>query len=147
MLFRSLDGADVAVLRVDGPAVRNLVGDRDRRPVGDVAVDSIDGDVSDGTAVTVTDEIPDGWTVDPEYGDVRSVKDGVVDLGTVTPADVAGDGSVTRKYFAEAPEGADSTGSYTFGPAVAEATIDGEAVSDEIAGTETAYVAGASTST
>ena len=113
----------------------------------EITVDSIDGDVSDGTAVTVTDEIPDGWTVDEEYGDVRSVKDGVVDLGTVTPADVAGDGSVTREYFAEAPEGAASSGSYRFGPAVAEATIDGEAVSDEIAGTDTNTVVGASTST
>ena len=113
----------------------------------EITVDAIKGDVPDGTAVTVTDEIPDGWTVDQEYGDVRSVKDGVVDLGTVTPADVAGDGSVTRQYFAEAPEGAGESGSYTFGPAVAEATVEGETLTDQIAGTETVYVAGASTET
>ena len=112
----------------------------------EITVDSIGGDVSAGTEVTVTDEIPDGWTVDERYGDVESVDGTTVTLSSVTPSDVDGD-AVTRQYFAEAPEGAGESGDYTFGPAVAEATIEGETLTDRIAGTETVYVAGASTET
>jgi hypothetical protein len=111
----------------------------------EITVDTIDGDVAADAEVTITDEVPDGWTVEEEFGDVESVEDGVVDLGTVTPADVDGDASVSRTYFVEAPEGTGNTGRYTFGPAEAEATIDGETVTDEVAGTDTNTVVGAST--
>lgn len=112
-----------------------------------ITVGSLDGDVASDTEVTVTDGLPDGWTVDEEYGDVESVEDGSVDLGTVTPSDVEADASVTRVYYAQAPEGATETGSYTFGPAEATATIDGEMLVAEVTGTNTVYVAGASSGT
>ena len=112
-----------------------------------ITVGSLDGDIASDTEVTVTDGLPDGWTVDEEYGDVESVEDGSVDLGTVTPSDVEADASVTRVYYAQAPEGATETGSYTFGPAEATATIDGEMLVAEVTGTDTVYVAGASSGT
>ncbi|PSP44795.1 hypothetical protein BRC63_02140 [Halobacteriales archaeon QH_10_70_21] len=112
----------------------------------ELTVETIEGDVSSNTPVTVTDEIPDGWTVDTDSGDAEG--DGVIEgpatvsLGTVTPGDVE-EGSVTREYFAEAPEGADETGRDTFGPATA--TIGDEKVSDQVAGTDTNTVVGPST--
>jgi len=110
----------------------------------EITVETIEGDVSSDASVTITDEIPDGWTVDPSYGDVEGVENGVVDLGTVTPGDVE-EGSVIRSYFAEAPEGAAETGRDTFGPATATVTIGDETVSDEVAGTDTNTVVGPST--
>ena len=92
--------------------------------------------------VVVTDEVPDGWTVDDSFGDVESVEDGTVDLGTVSPVG-EDDDPVTLTYFARAPSGPGQTGSYTFGPATATA-VNAD-VSVEIAGTDTNYVIGPST--
>ncbi len=112
-----------------------------------ITVSDLGGDIADDAAVTVTDEIPDGWSVDERFGDVETVEGNTVVLGTVTPSEVSGDDTVTRRYFADAPEGVGESGSYTFGPAVAEVTIEGETLTDQIAGTETVYVVGASTET
>jgi len=150
------DTSDVEELEPPEPPAPDFSADGSREDDGsvftggqtntvEITVDSIEGDVSDGTQVTVTDELADGWTVDEEYGDVRSVEDGVVDLGTVTPADVSGEATVTRNYFANAPEGIQESGRYTFGPAEATVTIDGETVTDEVAGADTNTVVGAST--
>ena len=91
----------------------------------------------------VSDQVPDGWTVDEEYGDVESFDEdaGVVRFGSIGPVDPAEDDPVELEYFTEAPEGVGETDRYTFGPAAAEATIDGEDVSDEFAGTDTNTVA------
>ena len=108
--------------------------------------------------VAVTDQVPDGWTVDEEYGDVESfdAQTGTVHFeGTVTENEVDGDGSVTLTYFAEAPEGAETTGRYTFGPAEAEVLVpdvpaddtDGELDgdgTDSFGGTDTNTVVGPS---
>ena len=95
----------------------------------------------------VSDEVPDGWTVDEEYGDVESFDEdaGVARFGSVGPVDPAEDDPVELEYFAEAPEGVGETDRYTFGPATAETTIDGEDVSDEFAGTDTNTVVGPET--
>ena len=111
----------------------------------EITVSELGGDVESDDEVAITDEIPDGWTVDTDFGDAESVDDGVVGLGSVTPSEVSGDSTVTRKYFAEAPEGVGESGDYTFGPAEASVTIDGEALTAEVAGTATVYVVGAST--
>ena len=103
--------------------------------------------------VTITDQVPDGWTVDERYGDVESFDP---DSGTVTfqgtvSADQVGDnGNVTLTYFAEAPEGADGTGTYTFGPAeaeVVEADVPGEDSDGELDGDETDEFGGTDTNT
>jgi hypothetical protein len=108
--------------------------------------------------VAVTDQVPGGWTVDEEYGDVDrfDAETGTVHFeGTVTESEVAGDGSVTFTYFADAPEGAETTGRYTFGPAEAEVLVpdvpaddtdgelDGDGV-DTFGGTDTNTVVGPS---
>ena len=99
------------------------------------------------TTAAVSDGVPDGWTVDEEYGDVESFDEeaGVARFGSVGPVDPAEDDPVELEYFAEAPEGVGETGRDTFGPARAEATIDGENVSDEFAGTDTNTVVGPGT--
>ncbi|PSP81130.1 hypothetical protein BRC88_02385 [Halobacteriales archaeon QS_4_69_225] len=111
--------------------------------------------------VTITDQVPDGWTVDERYGDVESFDpdSGTVTFqGTVSADQVGDDGNVTLTYFAEAPEGADGTGTYTFGPAeaavvepdVPEGDTDGELDgdgTDEFGGTDTNTVVGADTET
>ncbi|PSQ33765.1 hypothetical protein BRD05_08010, partial [Halobacteriales archaeon QS_9_70_65] len=111
----------------------------------EITVSDLGGDVESDDEVAITDEIPDGWTVEEKYGDAESVDDGVVGLGSVTPSEVDGDGTVTRQYFAEAPEGAGESGDYTFGPAEATVTIGDETLTAEVAGTATVYVVGAST--
>lgn len=114
-----------------------------------VTVESIDGEVDGNQQVELTDGLPDDWSVirdgDGEpFGDAVGTDDGTVVLGSLTEADVSA-GSVSRTYYAEAPEGAGATGEYTFGPAEVTATIDGATVTAEVAGTETAYVVGPST--
>ncbi|PSP50257.1 hypothetical protein BRC75_01450, partial [Halobacteriales archaeon QH_7_69_31] len=108
----------------------------------------------------VFDRVPDGWTVDPEFGDVESfdADEGIVTFdGTVTADQVGDDGEVTFEYFVEAPEVAESSGSYRFGPAFAEVVepavpaedadgeLDGDGA-DDFGGTDTNAVAGVSTS-
>ncbi len=112
----------------------------------EITVSSIDGEVDDDAPVTITDSLPDGWTVHEAAGDVEGVEGGIVDLGTVTPADVAGDATESRTYFAEAPSGPGETGQDTFGPAEASVTIDGATVTAQVAGTKNVLLVGASTS-
>jgi hypothetical protein len=129
----------------------------------DVTIPESDEDTKDNNAelasteARVTESVPEGWTVDPSFGDVESWDDenNVVDFGTVTldPSSdngLAGD-SVSFTYYAEAPEGESETGSYTFGPATV--TVDfqnqfyeeNDTIDAEFSGTDTAYVAGPST--
>jgi subtilisin family serine protease len=111
--------------------------------------------------VAVTDQVPTSWTVDEEYGDVDrfDADNGVVHFeGTVTAEEVGANGSVTLSYFAEAPEGAENAGRYTFGPATAtvvdadvpeedaDGDLDGDGV-DTFGGTDTNTVVGPSTET
>jgi subtilisin family serine protease len=113
-------------------------------------------DFENASEVSVTDQVPDGWTA-YEDADAENFDE---DSGTVTFAetvtdDQVGDGdSVTFAYFAEAPSGASQTGSYTFGPATAEVVspdvpeedTNGELDGDEqdtFGGTDTNYVVGA----
>lgn len=122
-----------------------------------VTVKAFNGEMAD--AVSVTDQVPGGWTVDPEYGDVDEF-DG--ETGEVTfTRDVAqgdlGTDAATLEYFAEALSGASSTGRDTFGPAEAEAVDpatfedhpDREqgSTSGEFGGTDTNTVVGASIET
>ncbi|PSP78230.1 hypothetical protein BRC88_11030 [Halobacteriales archaeon QS_4_69_225] len=122
----------------------------------EITVDDFNEELTD--AVRVTDQVPDGWSVDENFGDVDSFDEnsGVVTFeGTASADDVSGDGSKTFAYFAEAPEeGADDTGTYTFGPAEATAvnpeTFDDPnrtqgSTSEEFGGTDTNTVVGAST--
>jgi hypothetical protein len=122
----------------------------------EVTVDDFNDELAD--AVAVTDRVPDGWAVDENFGDVESFDEdsGVVTFeGTASTGDVSGDGSKTFIYFAEAPEeGAGNTGTYTFGPAEAEAvdpaTFDDPnrtqgSTAEEFGGTDTNTVVGAST--
>jgi hypothetical protein len=122
----------------------------------EITVEDFNEELAD--AVRVTDQVPDGWSVDENFGDVESFDEnsGVVTFeGTASAGDVSGDGSKTFVYFAEAPEeGADNTGTYTFGPAEATA-VSPEAfddpnrtqgsTSEEFGGTDTNTVVGAST--
>ena len=119
----------------------------------EVTVSGFDEELTD--AVTVTDQVPDGWDVFEGFGDVESVDDGVVTFeGEVTAAEVDEDGEVTFTYFAEAPSGAAETGQYTFGPATATA-VDPESFDEEereqgsaeseFGGTDTNYVVGPDT--
>lgn len=71
---------------------------------------------------TISDQVPEGWTVDERYGDAERVPDDRVYLGEVDPVGEAE--SVTLAYFVRAPEGPDGTGSYEFGPVLAEAVAD-----------------------
>jgi hypothetical protein len=111
--------------------------------------------------VAVTDQVPDGWTVDEDYADVEEfdADNGVVHFeGTVTAEEVGKNGSVSLSYFAEAPEGADQTGPSTFGPATAtvvdanvpeedaDGDLDGDGV-DTFGGTDDNLVVGPSTET
>ena len=114
----------------------------------DIAVDSLSHDA------TITDTVPGSWEVKENFGDVTAVEgagdgDGekTVVLGTVNASETKqgnDEESVTRTYFAEAP---DSTGQYTFGPAVARA-VDADAVKNataQVAGTDTNTVGGVDT--
>jgi len=122
-----------------------------------VTVEAFNEELTD--AVSVTDRLPGGWTVDPEYGDVNSFNE---ETGEVTfTRDVArsdlGTDAATLEYFAEAPSGASSTGRDTFGPATAEAvdpaTFENDpdreqgSTSGEFGGTDTNTVVGVSTET
>lgn len=80
--------------------------------------------------------MPDGWTVEPEYGDVDRVEDGDPYFDDVDP--VGADGTTELVYFVDAPEGPDGTGNYAFGPASAET----DAQSQEFTGTDTNLVIG-----
>ena len=112
----------------------------------ELTVETIEGDVSSNTRSPSPTRFRTAGPSTPTSGDAEG--DGVIEgpatvsLGTVTPGDVE-EGSVTREYFAEAPEGADETGRDTFGPATA--TIGDEKVSDQVAGTDSNTVVGPST--
>ena len=96
-------------------------------------------------AAEVTDGVPDGWTVDADSFDAEA---GTVSFGERGPVDPeANDDALELEYYAEAPEGATATGRYTFGPAEATATVDGDEVTVEFAGTDTDTVVGPSTGT
>jgi serine protease AprX len=98
--------------------------------------------------VTVTDEVPAGWSVDEAAAvddrdeQVQTHEDG---SKTVTLGAVAAGETTTLGYMARAPSGTDTTGSYTFGPATAEtdATTGGDGTA-QVAGTDTNYVVGPS---
>ena len=103
---------------------------------------------------TITDTVPGSWEVKENFGDVTAVEgagdgDGekTVVLGTVNASEAkqgSDEESVTRTYFAEAP---DSTGQYTFGPAVTRA-VDADAAKNataQVAGTDTNTVGGVDT--
>ncbi len=121
----------------------------------EVTVEDFNGELTD--AVTVTDRVPDGWTVDEAFGDVErfDAEAGVVVFEPTVTADDLGDGSVTLTYFAEAPEEFADTDTYTIGPATAEAVEvndlgDGReagSTEGEFGGTATVVVAGVSTNT
>jgi hypothetical protein len=91
-------------------------------------------------AAAVSDDVPDGWTVDPEYGDVEAVADGRVSFGEVGPVG-EDDDPVELVYYADAPEGPGATGRYRFGPALAETG----SASAAFAGTDDNVVVGPST--
>ena len=113
-----------------------------------ITVDDFNDELAD--AVKVTDQVPDGWTVDENFGDVESFDE---DSGVVTFEGTAPASGETFVYFAEAP---DRTGTYTFGPARAEAVEPADfsgnsdkkqgSTSEEFGGTDTNTVAGADTS-
>ena len=126
----------------------------------EVTVEDFNDDLAD--AVTVSDEVPDGWSVDERYGDIKDTTENddgstTVDLGTVSASDVGDDSNVTRTYFAEAPDGATETGTYTFGPAEAVAvspktfeTDDSRekgSTKENFGGTDSATVVGQSSET
>lgn len=97
---------------------------------------------------TLTDSVPDGWTVKEGYGDVTSVDEqsGDVELGTVSASEVAS-GPVTRTYFVEAPSDVTDSAQYEFGPAIATA-VDPTGLENEtaqVAGTESNAVLGVDT--
>ena len=117
----------------------------------EVTLDGFNGNLAD--AVRVTDQVPDGWTVDENFGDVESFDE---DSGVVTFEGTAPASGETFAYFAEAPdEGAGDTGTYTFGPATAVAvdpeTFEGDpdrkqgSTEENFGGTDTNTVAGADT--
>jgi subtilisin family serine protease len=80
-----------------------------------VTVEDFNEELTD--KVTVSDEVPGSWTVDENYGDVESVEGNTVNFEGAADAE----GATTFTYFAEAPDGATETGTYTFGPATATA--------------------------
>ena len=92
--------------------------------------------------------VPGAWDVRTGYGDVTRVEetDGEkkVHFGSVSAAEVE-DGSTDLVYFAEAPSGAENTGTYTFGPAHAQTDADVDKAVDEFAGIDTNYVVGEDT--
>lgn len=103
--------------------------------------------LSDGvTDATVVDQAPAEWTVFEDAGDVARVEDDntVVFEGSVSADDVDDGDTVSFTYFAEAPEGPDATGQYTFGPAkVTDAATDGlRGSEDSFGGTDTNRVVG-----
>lgn len=104
--------------------------------------------ISDGvTDATVVDQAPAEWTVFENAGDVARVEDDntVVFEGGVSAADVDDGDTASFTYFVEAPEGPDTTGQYTFGPAkVTDAATDGlRGSEDTFGGTDTNRVVGA----
>ncbi len=108
----------------------------------DITVSSLSHDA------TITDAVPDGWTVKEGYGDVTGVKSNTVELGTVSADEVA-DGTVTRTYFVEAPSDVTKTGQDIFGPATATVLDPSglENAEDQVAGTDSNTVLSASTNT
>ncbi|PSQ18488.1 hypothetical protein BRD02_00465 [Halobacteriales archaeon QS_8_69_73] len=139
----------------DGVATPTLEASGSRSDDGSVFT----GGQTDRVVVTVTelseaaevaDGVPDGWTVDTDYGDADSfdAEAGTVSFGERGPVDPeADDDPLELEYYAEAPEGATATGRYTFGPAEATATVGGDEVTVEFAGTDTDTVVGPSTGT
>ena len=110
--------------------------------------DTIDLAVETREPVQFRDVIPSEWDVDEEYGDVDHVHTNE-DAG-VTYVNFTGHGedaavkSASVTYFAEAPEGSDQTGPYSFGPA--EVSTDGGDTWIPVGGTtDTNIVVGQST--
>lgn len=74
--------------------------------------------------VYVRDVVPSGWSVlDGDYDHTHELDDGTI-LVVFTSHVGGGSTSVAGEYFAEAPEGLETTDSYTFGPV--EVSTDGE---------------------
>ena len=97
--------------------------------------------------VVVRDFVPEGWTVDAEYGAVEATES--TDGGTFVYFALDGTDSFEGQYFAEAPE---RTGRYSFGPIEVTQEVDGAALADreyKAAGgtTDTVTVVGADTET
>ena len=109
-----------------------------------VTVDEFSDGVSE---VSVTDEVPDGWSV-LGYGDAENTPQngGTVHLGTVSREELGTD-AATKEYFVEATG---DTGPTTFGPAAAIAE-DGTAqlatTSDQFGGTDDNAIVGVDQST
>ena len=111
-------------------------------------------DLQNASEARVFDRVPAGWTVDTNFGDVEGTSENddgstTVDLGTVAASQVAND-EIACVYFAEAPESADGTGTYTFGPATAEvveADVPGDDTDGELDGDETDEFGGTDTNT
>ncbi len=124
----------------------------------EITVDEFNAELAD--EVRVLDEVPTEWDVAENFGDVEGTETNngrtIVDLGTVSTSELSED-SVTRLYFVEAPEGTDGTGTYTFGPAEAEAvepeTFENDpgrkqgSTEEEFGGTDTNAVVGVDTET
>lgn len=140
------------VRRVDGHVVATFGWDEfdvdDTDPMGVDAERDSDGSVYTAgatrrTTITVesdaerrvSDLVSDEWTVDVEFGNVAHVRD--LEDGQRVVFEGTTGGEFT--YFAEAPEGIDSTGRYEFGPIEVERDGGWESVPDT---TETVSVVG-----
>ncbi len=87
-------------------------------------------------AVEIRDQFPSEWAFQPAFSDGEVIADGVVSFGTVDPAAVADDDTVSHTYFIESPSDPAASGEYEVGPA----TIDTADGTDSFAGTATVYV-------
>ena len=109
--------------------------------------DKIDLQVETREPVEFRDVVPIEWDIDDAYGDVDHVHEnkeaGVKYVNFTGHGDGAAVDSASVTYFAEAPEGSDETGRYSFGPA--EVSTDGDTWIP-VGGTgDTNYVVGRST--
>lgn len=120
----------------------------------DLTVGEEDDDEDPTHAVDeVYDVIPAEWEVDPVDGDDLQYQNGEprteqTDDGRTRvylDASVPAGGSATFTYFVEAPEGAQGTGGYTFGPTMADSDDDDAGAVPVSGTTDTAYVVGQST--
>ena len=109
--------------------------------------DKIDLEVETREPVEFRDVVPIEWDVDAEYGDVDHVhtdeEAGVKYVNFTGHGDGAAVESASVTYFAEAPDGSEETGRYSFGPA--EVSTDGDTWIPVGGTTDTNYVVGRST--
>ena len=102
-------------------------------------------------AVLVRDTVPDGWEADEEEGDVEATTPAIEGTHVYFGLDDPQSEYEELTHFAQAPDEADETGPYTFGPiAVTTDTDDDGTLTDrewvEISGTsKTVFVGGQST--